>query len=251
MTLDINTIRSYDPTAYSQVQERFIQSTGKTAAEFEAAVSSLAANEMLSANDVLRLIDQSLPQLENPVTKPNYPVLTTMPSPGASVLALLTDITNEQRKITSDARIESTKVLVAKMREEADTIREKATAQLIMGLVSGTIQIAGGITTAGMSGSALKNGLAGEQLAAKNNLIQGVGQVFSGTSKIMDTVSNSYGLYKDAEIVTIKSDEEQVREMRERMSQLDESMRQLINRTNSTIDSIVQSSQQARNKILA
>ena len=44
MTIDISTIKSYDPAAYSAAEQAYIQNTGKTAKDFENRVLSLAEN---------------------------------------------------------------------------------------------------------------------------------------------------------------------------------------------------------------
>jgi hypothetical protein len=251
MTIDISTIKSYDPAAYTAAQEAYIQSTGKTAQDFENRVMSLAENPMLNAGDILTLVNKELPALSNPVTQSVQVNYSMLPSLGAMANAAITDTANDQRKMASDARIEANKAIVAKIDEEVKAMKVKAYTQLIMGIVSGSLQIGSGLYQAGAAGSALKSNMDTNQLGATNIIIQGKAGAIGGVGKLIDSGSQFAGTIIDAQITDLHKDQEQLRQMRDRMESLDASLKELIQKGNQTSEAIVQSSREMRNRLLA
>lgn len=251
MTFDISTIKNYDPVAYQAAQELYMKQTGKTAEDFENRLLSLAENPMLNEGDILNLLNKELPPLENPVTQKVAVNYSMLPSLGAMANAVITDTSNEQRKMMSDMRIEANKALVAKIEEEVSEMRTKAVTQFVLGLASGLVTIGSGLYQAGASGAALKSGLAGEQLATTNSIIQGTAGVMGGISKIVDSSSQFAGTMIDAEITVLHKEQEQIRQLRDRLESLDASLKELIQKGNQTSEAIVQSSREMRNRLLA
>lgn len=251
MTIDISTIKSYDPAAYSAAEQAYIQNTGKTAKDFENRVLSLAENPMLNAGDILSLMNKELPPLQNPVTKPVEIQYSMLPSMGAMANATITDTVNQQRQVTSDARIAANKALVAKIDEEVKEMKIKAWTQLIMGIASGALTIGSGIFQAGASTKALASGMSGNELGAMNNVIMGKSQAISGLAKIVDASSQFGGSMVDAEIANLHKEQEQIRQTRDRLESLDASLKELLQKGNQMSENIVQTSREMRNRLLA
>ncbi len=130
-------------------------------------------------------------------------------------------------------------------------MRTKAVTQCVLGLASGCLTIAGGLYQGVASTRALNSGLDGAQLMARSAAIQGYGQVYGGGSKLIDAASQFAGTWMDAKNVELKGDQEEIRMMRERLESLDQSMKELIQKVNQTNESIVQSTREMRNRILA
>lgn len=251
MTFDISTIKNYDPVAYQAAQELYMKQTGKTAQDFENRLLSLADNPMLNEGDILNLINKELPPLENPVTQKVQVNYSMLPSLGAMANAAITDTSNEQRKMMSEMRIEANKALVAKIEEEVSEMKTKAWTQLILGIASGAVSIGAGIYQAKASTSALNAGFSGEKLGATNNIIQGTAGAMGGIAKIIDSSSQFAGTMIDAEITNLHKEQEQIRQLRDRLESLDASLKELIQKGNQASEAIVQSSREMRNRLLA
>ncbi len=119
MTIDITSIRNFNPQAYDAAEKAYIRQTGGTSDDFANKVLTMAQNALLDVNDIFTLVSRELPPLENPVTAQNYPGLSLIPTLGAVVNALFVDLANSERKQISEERIAATKELIAKLDKEA------------------------------------------------------------------------------------------------------------------------------------
>ncbi len=254
MTLDISSIKNYDPQAYAEAEQAFIEQTGKTAADFENRVLELTQkNEDLTGAQILDIAKrENLPNLPNPVTKPIVIVATMLPSLGALAMSAITDSANQQRKATHEQRVASTQALVASMEKEAKNTRTKAITQLVMGIVSGAVTIGAGLYQGIASGAlSLNSTLNSGQMMAVNNSISGYSQALGGVGKLVDSGSQFAGSWMDAKNIELRADQEQVRIMRERAESLDQSMKEVIQKSNQALTAIAESTQQMRQKVLA
>ena len=252
MTIDISGIPGYNKMAYDAAAQRYINATGQTAADFENRVLTMAETGFFDMNDILSLIQRELPVLSNPVTEPNLQVLSLMPSIGANVMALITDLSNAERKQISDEKIAQTKAMIDKIKQEASNLKTKAVTQLVLGILSGGVTMAAGGYSSVASGKLLANNdLADGAKMVMNSKISGTTQAIGGTGKLLDSASGFAGTWLDAKNTALRGDEEQIRAMRERLDSIDDSLKQLIAKMVSTTESIVQSSREARNRVLA
>ena len=70
-----------------------------------------------------------------------------MPSFGSTYLALITELSSEQRRQNAEMRALQTEEMASKIEEQAETIREKAVVQLVTGVVTGVLSIAQGVAS--------------------------------------------------------------------------------------------------------
>lgn len=103
------------------------------------------------SNTFLSVADE-LPTLIKPHENALYQLtsLAGAPSPGATILAMIVDLTADERKQNATIRIDQTKMIVEKIHSQADEMRSKATAQLAMGVVSGLVSITQGAVALGV-----------------------------------------------------------------------------------------------------
>jgi hypothetical protein len=122
--------------------------------------------------------------------------------------------------------------------------------QLVMGIVSGALTIAAGAIQTGFAAAALKPDLAAHQSQAINTEGQGISQGFGGSGKILDSVSQYIATRYQAEFKEMEADQEKMRSMRDSLKDLDEALKELIQKSLAAQDSIQQAQNQARAKIL-
>ena len=92
-------------------------------------------------------------------------------SPMASINALITEMSAEQRKENREVMKAQTDSIAMSMEQQADEIRKKAVAQLVCGVVSGAINIGMGAVQFGMGMKQLNMGKQQGALLAKGRLL--------------------------------------------------------------------------------
>ncbi|MDR2934635.1 MAG: type III secretion system translocon subunit SctB [Candidatus Adiutrix sp.] len=165
-------------------------------------------------------------------------------SPGAAVMALITKDAAEQRKANKEMINLQTEEVVANIEEQASEMRNKAAVQLVMGVVSGAVNIAGGIVSLGIGmkgGNDLK--MVSQQMAA-------TGSIFQGVSGALGAVGQSTGTFMDANIKELEAKAERLKADRDILKEFNNSWSDLIQKTLSASDAIQQGMNQARAKIL-
>ena len=172
-------------------------------------------------------------------------------TPGSAIMALLTKNAAEQRQINKEVKAAEAESIAQTIEKQADEMREKALIQLILGVVSGAVTIAGGAFTAYKSGVALGQGLDAGQAALTNAKISGYGQAFQGSSSILGTVSQYIGTKYDAKIKEMDASIERSRSNVESLKDFNEARNELIRKSLSTAEAMQESANQARSKILA
>ena len=206
--------------------------------------------------------------LRNNTPLPNLPLGTgniftmdidipAFPSAEADMLALITEIADEQRRANSEAKMLSSIAISDAMKEQADTIRDKAVTQLVMGLVSSSIQIGASIGSAVGSAKALSStsgisdsGLQAAVLQAKNAQVSAAQSGLGALSNVIDQVSGYLGASFDATIKETDAQIEMIRAQKESAEAVLDSMKTVIDKAISTQDMIQQSMNQTRAKIL-
>ena len=140
----VNELAGFDQYLYDYMKTSYIKSTGKTEGDFEALVLSVSDNGKLPFMDV---VDEIRDLLASPQSDINYSSLSAVPSFGSTYLALITELSSEQRRQNAEMRALQTEEMASKIEEQAETIREKAVVQLVTGVVTGALSIAQGVAS--------------------------------------------------------------------------------------------------------
>ncbi len=184
-----------------------------------------------------------------------------VPSPGAAVMAAITDLSAEQRRQNKDIMIQESMTVAQTMLDQAKELKNKAVTQLVMGIVSGAVTIAQGATAIGMSlkaPSVPKDAAAGSpemlqynaQLAAHTAKIQGVTGSLEGVGRALSSSGQAAGGFYDSTIKEMDADIEKRRAAIENLRSLNQSFTELIQKSQGAYESIQQGMNQARTKIL-
>ncbi|MDR2388140.1 MAG: type III secretion system translocon subunit SctB, partial [Deltaproteobacteria bacterium] len=106
-------------------------------------------------------------------------------SPGALVMALLTETAAEQREANKELKAAQVEATAKEIEKQAEVMMEKAVIQLALGVTAGAISIGSGISGAVQSAGALKAGLSPGDAALKNTFISSQQQVAQGGGSIL------------------------------------------------------------------
>lgn len=161
MSISVNSLVGFDQDLYDYLKTSYTQATGKTESDFDALLVKASNNGELSFRDA---VDEVRELLASPQTGISYSVLGAVPSFGSSYLALITELSSEQRRQNAEMRALQTEEMVSKIEEQADTIREKAVVQLVTGVVTGALSIAQGVATVSITAKGMASS---EQTAQK------------------------------------------------------------------------------------
>ena len=148
MSISVNNLVGFDQNLYDNLKTSFTQATGKTGNDFDSLLLAASQNGTLSFRDSVNEIRDLLPAPQSSVS---CSTLGALPSFGSNYLALITEISSEERRRNAEMRAMQTEEMVANIQDQADTIREKAVAQLVTGIVTGTLSIAQGIASASIT----------------------------------------------------------------------------------------------------
>lgn len=171
---------------------------------------------------------------------------------GAAVMQLLTQNASEQRQINKVIRAAESEAVAKMIESQAKDIKDKAITQLVLGLVAGTITIAGGAFTAYKAGVAMDAGKVTKNVALQTNTkLSSQSQAFQGASSIFSTLSAFAGGMFDSKIKEKDAMIERARSNVEQLKEINESLMDLIRKSLSTAEAIEESANQARMKILA
>lgn len=243
---------NFNPNVASDLSVSALQ-----AAEAKAEALAEAADELPEAKTLTQL-SEGLPALAEPKSAASTAVLGAVPSLGASVLALTTELADQQRRANNEQRIQQSKAIVENIHAQADEIRDTAVANLVMGLVSSGIQAASAGFQIGASASALKAtstiadaNLRGATLAAMNARNTGITEGLKGLTTGLSSVNEFVSATSSA---ALKDQEAEVEAMRAYLAQLDslnDALKEVIQKAISNQDAIQQSTNQTRTKILS
>lgn len=278
MSTDITSIKGYDASLYSSLESDYSIRTDKTKADLDKEIMALVS-EGASFSDAVKNIRSSLPPLVTPMQKFNPTTYAAggLPSFGANYLALITDLSAEQRRQNAEMRAMQTEEMIHKIQEQAATIRNKAVTQLITGIVSGTLSIAQGAASIGMTASGLRSasktaadakagvladgGSAAEAASAYTasfqqsnvmlgNKVTGFNSAAGGVTSIVNSAGQYVATMYDAEMKSLEGDVERIRATQQMLESLDESLKALIQKALSAQDAIQQNMNQTRTRIL-
>ncbi|MDR1111011.1 MAG: type III secretion system translocon subunit SctB [Deltaproteobacteria bacterium] len=175
-------------------------------------------------------------------------------TPGATMMAVLTEILAEQRKQDRDQIVTEADSISKSMMNQADNIREKAAIQLAIGCVTGAISIIGGLASMYSASSNLdaldKKVISEAQLGTKNVELQGAQSALQGANAILNAVGEYYGQEFDAANKELDAGIEQIRAIMESLRSLDQSLGEVIQKAISSFEAIQQGLNQARSRIL-
>ncbi len=195
--------------------------------------------------------------------------LYSLPSMGANVLALLTAFSAEQKRISQEQKAMQTELAIQNIHDQAQKMKEKAITQLCMGIISGAISIAQGITTVTVTAKntqqfdniyknngKLRHGIqdmpktrnsAEAALTAKTQMINAS---FSASQTIFNSISQTITTYCDADIKKLEANQESIHALKDNLSSLENSFKDLIDKILQTQDLMQQQINQTRIKIL-
>ena len=159
MSISVNNLVGFDQSIYDSMKATYTSATGKTDSDFDNLLISLSENGTLNFKDVMNEVADLLPAPSGSVS-----CIGAVPSFGSTYLALITEMSSEERRRNADMRALQTEEMVSKIKDQADTIREKAVVQLVTGVVTGALSIAQGAASIGITAK----GIASSEQAAKN-----------------------------------------------------------------------------------
>jgi hypothetical protein len=271
---NVSDIRGFDPQIYSNLIDE-AKAQGVSTAQVDHNLIGLieSGRDFGKAVAELRF---SIIQLPPPLVDTDLARISelgVMPSPGSLVLSLITKYATEQRQQNAEIRQQQVDAIAKSMIEEADKMRDMAAAQLALSIASGVITIASGAIQAGMAGAALATkpgavdtkGLNDKQISSaksaelgrhsaeltlKNTKASGVSQGMGGFSTILNAASEYIGTTSQAKFKEMEADQEKMRAAGEAVKNLDDGLKELIQKALSAQDAIQQGQNQARLKIL-
>ena len=203
-----------------------------------------------------------------------------IPSPGAAIMALIGRNAAEERQLNRELVAKETEHIAEQLEEEAKEMRKKAVAQLVTGIVSGSVQIGMGVTSMTMAGKSFSDAKTstGLQLEAKSLKADGaldaaaqlgasakdfsahasklsttanaLNSVSQGTTGILNSMGQFVSSQYDVELKKMEADEERMRAKRDFLKDMTQSLTELIQKALSTADSIQQNMNQTRARIL-
>lgn len=244
---DVKQIPGFNPQQY----EALVQQAQSQKVDVSLVESSLlqAVNNGKSFDQAMSLIGQNIPKLAAPdlsfmVQLGNWP---SLPAPGAVVMALITEVSAEQRQQNRELAWAQTEAVVSSMKEQAGKMREMAAAQLVMGVASAVTTMVSGAV---QSKIAIK-GIGGGAESLISAHATGVGTAISGGAKLADAGSQFIGTMFQARFKEMEADQERMRATRDSLKDLNDGLKELIQKSLSSAESIHQGRNQATTRILA
>ncbi len=246
---DVRQIPGFDQQQY----EALIRQAESQKVDISLVESSLlqAVNSGKSFDQAVSLVGKNLPKLAEPdlslmVKLANWPAL---PAPGAVIMALITEVSAEQRQRNRELAWAQTEAVVDSMKNQADEMRKMAATQLVLGLASAATTIAGGVAQAKIAGGG--KGMGDGAAMLQSAKAQGAGTAISGGAKIFDSASQFAGSMFQAQIKEMEADQERMRATRDSIKDLNDGLKELIQKSLSSAESIQQGKNQATTRILA
>ncbi len=193
----VNNLTGFDQELYDNLKTSYTQSTGKTESDFDALLLAASDNGKLSFRETVNEVRDLLPA---PQTSSPYSTIGVLPSFGSTYLALITEMSSEERRRNAEMRALQTEEMVSKIEEQADTIREKAVAQLVTGIVTGAVSIAQGVATAAITAKGMASSEQAAQKAYTSAIDEATG---SGTKSIVGEQAMNAVLEKASSSATL------------------------------------------------
>jgi peptide deformylase len=254
---NVNQISGFDAVQYNQLLET-AASEYVSKSQIDQALLA-AVNSGKTFEQALSAITTSLPTLPPPMGTGALwdNGLDGLPSFSANYLALIGDLASQQRRQSAEQRALQTEIIVDKIKDQAQEMRDKAIFQLCMGVASGLLSIAQGVVAFKMMSSGVSANAKITDAAARghadmllNTKVQSFNSAAGGVTGMVGSISQAVGGMYDAEIKLMDADIERARAQTDALKSLEDSLRELIQKMLSTMDAIQQSSNQTRTKIL-
>ena len=175
MSTSITGVAGFDQAIYDKLLVQYTEATGKTQADLDGILMQ-KINGNMSFMEAVNQVQGGLPNIPPPrrTMESGFNQYLALPSFGASYLSMITDLAAQQRLQNALQKAMSTEEMIAKIKDQAKTIRSKALTQLLTGIATGLVSIAQGLAVCGMS---VKGGRAADNAgdAAKTEVLQANG----------------------------------------------------------------------------
>lgn len=244
MTINNITGRISDTTFYGTDP---INATTTTVAATKASTKSDAIPAASLKSVVLGA--NALPQLPDPLSQLSG--MIAAPSLGADVLALVQDLTDEQRRANNEQRFAESQAVVQELHNQASDMRSQAAWNLALGITVAVGQIAAGVTQTAMTSRALAKGLTDSKLQAATTQISGISQSISGTTSIASAVKEFVNTSFDASMKDRDAKIEMCRAYLSQLDSLNDALKEVIRNARENQNAIQQNTNQTRVKILS
>ncbi len=200
----------------------------------------------------------------NPIAAPSRLNVSMgdMASLAAMLGALIVETAAEQREMNreeirsaTDANVENLKAQASQLREKASDIKNAAIASGVSQIASGAMSIIGGSASAYMGGKSMGMSEAAAKATAMKGAgysaaLEGGGAVFGGIGKLVEGGFNASQVEHDAKIKELEASHDKNEELIATLKSYNEGLKDVIDRMLSAVQSMTESSNQARTKIL-
>ena len=254
---NVNQISGFDAVQYNQLLEA-AKSEYVSKEQIDQALLA-AVNAGKTFSQALSSVTTALPTLPPPMGTGALwdNGLVGLASFSANYLAMIGDVSAQQRRQSAEQRALQTEIIVDKIEDQAKEMRSKAIFQLCMGVASGLLSIAQGVMSYRMMSSGTAANAKITDPAARghadmllNTKVQSFNSAAGGTVGTVGSISQAVGGMYDAEIKLMEADIERARAQTDALKSLEDSLHELIQKILSSMDSIQQGTNQTRTRIL-
>ena len=257
MSMGITNIQGYNEVEYQNLLTEYTERTNKSGLDLQNELMAYAA-EGKNFDEAAALIRAELPELPAPIMERDITSYAAgaLPSFGSNYMALITELSADQRKQTADQKALQTEMLISNIEEQADKIRTKAALELTASVITGATQIASGIFTtakvsAGMAGA---QNMTARQVNAQamtvTTKVQAQAGAITGAGTIASGAFTFGASMVEAESKELEAEAERIRATQDLLDKQDQALHELIQKSISTQDTIQQNINQTRTKIL-
>lgn len=212
-----------------------------------------AVNNGKTLEQALTLVQSNVPKLPAPdlSLKLQLANWSALPAPGAVIMALITEVSAEQRQQNRELAWEQTEAVVQSMKDQAEKMRSMARTQFGLALTSATLTVVSGLVQSAISLAGVSSCSTTNEAQTIGALASGVGAGISGVGKMMDAGSQYEGSMYQAKAKEMEADQERMRAMRDSLKDLNDGLKDLIQKSLASAESIQQGRNQATTRILA
>jgi len=268
---DISSIPGYDATKYASLVE-----AARTEYVSQDTVDKLILSAVIKGktfDEAVNAVKKQLPSLPPPLGNDGVwqNGLAGLPSMGAHALALISTMSAEERREAQEQRNLQAEATISELKEQAETIQNKAIAQLCMGIATGLVSIAQGIGAGVMTSKGIAQNqkitagiteetpqaqitalttqrqtadlLLNTRVATLNSTMSGVNSALNGVNGFVTGIYDTDLKESDARI-------ERMRAQVEALNSLQDALKETAQKSISTMEAIQQNTNQARTRIL-
>lgn len=254
---NVNQINGFDAAQYNQLLETAKSEYVSKEQVDQALVAAVNAGKTFS--QALSSITTTLPTLPPPMGTGALwdNGLAGLPSFSANYLAMIGDVSAQQRRQSAEQRALQLEIIVDTIKDQAEEMRSKASWQLLMGVASGLLSVAQGIASYRMMSSGTAENAQIADTTARNHAdmllntkVQSFNSGAGGAIGSVGAISQAIGGFYDASIKLMDADIERARAQTDALKSLEDSLHELIQKILSSMDSIQQGTNQTRTRIL-